>query len=307
MQHFIGIIAVESRYIRDMKQLVGRLGVGALLAAALTVAIVFAQGGATQSDAELEISSKIGKLRSLDDVERAKVTKELALAIRNLPAGMRKVSLASSLTNLSTEGDFGKDTLQEVTTTLVQAVKEFPVAPIGGKPAPPYSQLAALAKYEQMKFTLDDPQYKTAVAELDATDKARAKVDFTLTDLAGKKHTLSSLKGKVVLVNFWATWCPPCRKEMPDMEILHKRFKDQGLVILAISDEERPTIEKFITANGYTFPILLDVEGKVGEAYKIDGIPKSFIYDRTGKIVAQSIDMRTQKQFLDLLAKAGLK
>jgi peroxiredoxin len=158
-----------------------------------------------------------------------------------------------------------------------------------------------------MAIDMDAADFRTAVAKLAETDAARAKADFTLTDMKGKPWTLSSLKGKVVLVNFWATWCPPCRKEMPDLNTLYSRFKDQGFVILAMSDEDRPTVEKYIGEHPVDYPILLDPDRKVNSVYQIEGIPKSFIYDRTGKMVAQSIDMRTMGQFLQLLEKAGLK
>jgi peroxiredoxin len=110
-----------------------------------------------------------------------------------------------------------------------------------------------------------------------------------------------------VLVNFWATWCPPCRKELPDLETLYTRFKDQGLVILAISDEDAGKVKSFIAARDIQFPILLDPGRKVNELFQIEGIPKSFVYDRGGKLVAQSIDMRTMRQFLEMLSRAGLQ
>ena len=123
----------------------------------------------------------------------------------------------------------------------------------------------------------------------------------------GTKWTLKQLSGKVVVVNFWATWCPPCRKEMPDLETLYKRFKDEGLVILAISDEDHGEVKSFVEREKVSYPILLDPGRKVNELFEVEGIPKSFVYDRTGKLVAQSIDMRTQKQFLEMLGHAGLQ
>jgi peroxiredoxin len=117
---------------------------------------------------------------------------------------------------------------------------------------------------------------------------------------------LKDLSGKVVLVNFWATWCPPCQKEIPDLETLYERFKDQGLLILAISDEDAGKVKPFMEKRKVSYPVLLDPGRKVNELFQIEGIPKSFVYDRSGKLVAQSIDMRTQRQFLEMLGQAGL-
>ncbi len=142
--------------------------------------------------------------------------------------------------------------------------------------------------------------------QLEADDRKREHAEFALKDLTGKTWTFADLRGKVVLVNFWATWCPPCRKEMPDLEALYERFAAQGLVILGISDEDAVKVEPFIRERGVTFPVLLDPGRRVNEMFVVGGIPKSFVYDREGRLVAQSIDMRTGKQFLEMLAKAGL-
>ncbi len=153
----------------------------------------------------------------------------------------------------------------------------------------------------------DDGQFHAAMVRLEADDRKREHPEFTLKDLSGKTWTFSELRGKVVLVNFWATWCPPCRKEMPDLETLYGRFGSKGFVVLGISDEEAAKVEPFIRERKVSFPILLDPGRKVNDLFVVDGIPKSFVYDREGKLVAQSIDMRTQKQFLEMLAKAGLE
>ena len=94
---------------------------------------------------------------------------------------------------------------------------------------------------------------------------------------------------------------------MPDLDALYKRFKDQGFVILGISDEEAPKVKELLAEQKVSYPILLDPGRKINELFRIEGIPKNFVYDRNGKLVAQSIDMRTQKQFLAMLAQAGLR
>jgi peroxiredoxin len=259
------------------------------------------------SNGERPIADQIGKLRSLPDDVRAGVTKNLALQIRQLPATPNKLRLADALASLSTEGDFGRDTLQEVATTLASALHEQPVSGLPGKPPQPYVELAELVRYEHVQASLDDPQYAAAVAKIEEDDRRRDQADFTLADLSGKSWTLKQLNGKVVVLNFWATWCPPCRKEMPDLESLYQQFKDQGLVILAISDEDTGKVKPFVAQEKVTYPILLDPGRKVNELFQISGIPKTFVYDRNGKLAAQSIDMRTRRQFLEMLAQAGLK
>jgi peroxiredoxin len=260
------------------------------------------QQPAEWTDQEKPIVEQLHGLRKLPDDARAGVTKDLALKIRQLPVVPNKLKLAMGLAGLSTEGDFGHDTLQEVATTLADAIKEQPPKDQG-----PYLELASLVRYEHVNASLDSPQYAAAMAKIEADDQHRNDANFTLTDLTGKPWTLKDLRGKVVLVNFWATWCPPCRKEMPDLETLCNRFGPQGLVILGISDEDAATVSPFISKQGTTYPILLDPGRKVNELFQIDGIPKTFIYGRDGKLVAQSIDMRTQKQFLEMLAQAGLQ
>ena len=251
---------------------------------------------------EKPIIDQIHTLRSLPDDVRGNVQRDLALKIRALPDSPNQLRLAMGLAGRATEGDFGLDSLQEVTTTLQKAI-------IKEKPSEddPYLELASLVKYEHMNGVIDSPKFAAAMKRLEDDDQQRNEADFTLTDLNGKSWTLKDLKGKVVMLNFWATWCPPCRKEMPDLENLYRQFEPQGLVILGISDDEPEKVREFVQKQGTTYPVLLDPGSKVNELLHIQGIPKTFVYDREGKIVAQSIDMRTKSQFLEMLGRAGLK
>jgi len=286
------------------KKAAGILLAGALILCSVSLA---AQEKVVWSDQEKPIVEQLRGLRNLDDNVRVRTTKDLALQIRQLPVVPNKLRLALALANLSTEGDFGRDTLQEVTTTLATALREQPPAGKVGEPDSAYVELASLVRYEHMQATSDNPQFAAAIARLEADDAKRQKADFTLADLQGKPWHLRELRGKVVLVNFWATWCPPCRKEMPDLQALYDKFKDQGLLVLSISDEESAKVTPFIAEKQISYPVLLDPGRKVNEAFIVEGIPKSFVFDRDGKLVAQSIDMRTRDQFLGMLSQAGLQ
>jgi len=275
------------------------------LAPLLLVGVALAQQTPNWTEQEKPIQAQIIGLRGLPDDVRAQTTKDLALQIRALPATPGKLALADKLASRATEGDFGHDTLQEVATTLADALQQQ--QPQEKLSPDPYDELAQLVRYEHVQVTLNDARFDEAMASLEAADKRRQDVNFTLTDLHGKTWTLKELRGEVVLVNFWATWCPPCQKEMPDLEGLYKEFRHQRFVILAISDEEADKVRPFIAERKITYPVLLDPGHKVGSLFQVEGIPKSFVYDREGKLVAQSIDMRTQKQFRAMLAQAELK
>jgi thiol-disulfide isomerase/thioredoxin len=257
---------------------------------------------------EGSIRKEIEGLRAVPDGQRPEATTKIAMDIRTLPAGMPKLKLADALTHLSTEGDPGHETLQAVAETLAQALKETPVPPAkDGNPAMPYGDLAKLVRYEGVTTDFQDPMLTKASDNLSANDADVQKADFTLKDLNGKKVTLSALKGKIVLVNFWATWCPPCRKEMGDLDLIYTHYQSEGLVILSISSENPFTVNSYLSGKGYHPPVLVDDGGKITKEFHVDWLPRSFVFDRDGKLVAESIDMRTQRQFFDMLAKAGLK
>ena len=268
-------------------------------------------GKPVYTPAESAIIAEIKTLRSTPDDQRGAKTSAIAAEIAALPGGNNKLRLASGLSNLSTEGDFGHASLQAVADTLTLALTQSPITPAADKaerPASPYLELAKLVRYEHVTSTLNDPEFDRAKAILIADEAEVEKADFTLTDLTGKSWTLSKLRGKVVLVNFWATWCPPCRKEMPDLDTLAHRFAKQGLVVLSLSDEDdHAKVASYVSSHNINYPILLDPDGTTAKKFHVEGIPKTFLFDRTGKVAAQSIDMRTQGQFLAMLQQAGIK
>ncbi len=123
------------------------------------------------------------------------------------------------------------------------------------------------------------------------TRKARPDLEqqapeFTLPDLNGKWMSLSEVKGKVILLNFWATWCGPCRVEMPSMETVYSELKDEGFEILAISSDPQgvAVTRPFSESNNLTFPILHDTEYEVSGAYGVRTLPMSFLIDRQGTL-----------------------
>jgi thiol-disulfide isomerase/thioredoxin len=276
-----------------------------LALAAVAVAAPFLLHAA---DPASKLEGRISKLRSLSETGRPIATVELAKEVAALPAGMPRVRLADELAHLVTEGDQGQSTVQAVADTLRQSLADTPVPPKKNEIPTPYMDLANLVRYEGAAESWNDPEYSKAEQTLVDQENQIAKADFTLKDLHGRKWTLSELRGKIVLVNFWATWCGPCRLEMPNLDWLYTRFQSQGLVVLSITNEDGLKVSSFLgAAHGvYHPPVLLDQEGKAFREFHIEGIPRTFLFDRDGKLIAEAIDQRTGKQFLMMLSKTDL-
>ncbi len=117
--------------------------------------------------------------------------------------------------------------------------------------------------------------------------------DFTLLDLDGETHHLADYRGKVVIVNFWATWCPPCRAEMPSMQRAWEKLRNQGVVMLGIDvGEDEETVFQFLADYPVEFPLLLDRDSRVVDAWGVRGLPTTFVVDPEGRLVYRAVGGR---------------
>ncbi len=119
----------------------------------------------------------------------------------------------------------------------------------------------------------------------------KAAADITVTSLNGSRQKLSDLKGKVVMLNFWATWCPPCREEIPSMMKLNKMMEGKPFQMLAVSIDEggKADVEKFFAGTGFTLPAYIDQDRKAAAIYGVTGVPETFLIDTKGIIVKKVI------------------
>ena len=245
---------------------------------------------------------RLGELSSKpNDPAGAKAAIDLAADVQRLPPGAKKLLVARELFNLYTKGGVSHRAVPAVAATLGHAIHETPAS------ADDYLALGTLVHYEHAAPPFPDAALDSAVALFALQDQIYQKGDFSLMGIDGKTYSLTALRGHIVLFNFWATWCGPCRAEMPDMDKLYRDFEKKGLVVLAVSDEERDTVEKFMGEKKYTFPVLLDPGRKVHTTFDVQAIPRSFVFDREGQLVTQALDARTEEQFLQMLKQAGLE
>jgi peroxiredoxin len=132
-----------------------------------------------------------------------------------------------------------------------------------------------------------------------------AAADFSLTDLGGKVHRLSDYRGKIVLLNFWATWCKPCTTEMPAMQVTYDRLREQGFIVLAVNElEDESKVREHIRTHAHTFPVLLDRDNRVANMYGVFGLPVSVFVDPQG-IVQEYVKggLLTEQRIADMVGR----
>lgn len=137
-----------------------------------------------------------------------------------------------------------------------------------------------------------------------------AAADFALRDLSGAEVRLADLRGKIVFLNLWATWCPPCRAEMPSMEKLYQRLRGPDFAMLAVAEDTNPAdVKAFVAEVGVTFPVLLDSDNRLPARYGVTGYPETFVIDRDGQVIKHVIgpeewdDPQIVAYFEDLLGR----
>jgi thiol-disulfide isomerase/thioredoxin len=136
----------------------------------------------------------------------------------------------------------------------------------------------------------------------------RPAIDFTLKDLKGRAHSLKSLRGKIVLLDFWATWCGPCRITMPQVAKIHQQFKSRGVEVMSINvGETAAQAGSYIRKNGYLFTTLLDQKREVAARYQVNGIPTLVVIDRAGTVSDYLVGSRDEAALRAALKKAGVK
>jgi peroxiredoxin len=140
--------------------------------------------------------------------------------------------------------------------------------------------------------------------ELHGVNQGNQALDFALENLSGEEVSLSDFRGEVVVLNFWATWCPPCRAEIPDLEATYQAYREDGLVVLGVSVEDPVSlVEPFVAEMGMTYPVVLDKTGRVMKDYRAPGLPISLIVDREGVIRARHVGLLSAEQLDDYLEK----
>lgn len=154
---------------------------------------------------------------------------------------------------------------------------------------------------------------QTETAQEPATEEDPAAPDFKLTDQFGKEHRLSDYKGKVVLLNFWATWCKYCVQEMPDLQKLHEKYsaqEDPQLVLLAVAapgqggEQDAEGIKAYLETNGYTYPSLMDTDGSVFKTYGASALPTTFVIGRDGSVIGYVPGAMTEEMLEKVVAQA---
>ncbi len=182
-------------------------------------------------------------------------------------------------------------------------------------PVQPVERLQGLQVGEMVRFTLEPRGPEWVIVSLEPAGgrppprpASFQAPDFTLPTLSGGTIHLADFRGKVILLNFWATWCVPCRMEMPALEAFYQRHKDAGLAVLAINMDTLSTasVEAFVQEVMVTFPVPLDPSWSIARDYRVLGLPTTYLIDRAGNVVVREVGERDWLDEVSRVAVEGL-
>ncbi len=191
-----------------------------------------------------------------------------------------------------------RETIRPAVELLVEA------APDSSYPI--YDDAVLVMRQYGVDFGQNDPSIQARIALAQLEDALSNRYSFTLPSLDGTSTRLKDLRGKVVLLNFWATWCGPCRAEKPILQRVYSELKDKGFMLLAITDEDPAVVRRFVNEYQITLPVSIDRTRTVFDHYLIEGIPKTIILDRQGRAVARPVTVSDEGKLRKLLAAAGV-
>lgn len=204
-----------------------------------------------------------------------------------------------------------------IITVVFVLAATVPLAAAGGaEPSPASGAASGAAGTGEAANTSPSSDSAALEAEMQAVladlglpvfDRVVHAVDFGIEDLAGSSRSLGELEGSFVFLNFWATWCPPCREEMPSMEAMYAELGGRNFEILAISVQESPGIVRdYVESGGYSFPVLLDGAGQVASRYGVRGLPTTFFVAPTGRVLGMLMGIRHWDEPRELAAMRRL-
>jgi peroxiredoxin len=196
---------------------------------------------------------------------------------------------------VSIQSDLEAPLAPEISTVMPDATVEIQTADTAESSTGSKSEV----DQEAPVMDIDPPQTDIQQPDLPTgIQPGQVAPDFTLTTPDGTSITLSQLRGQAVVLNFWATWCPVCRRELPEIEAAYQKYREQGVVILGVDQQESPDeVAEFMAQNGLNYPTVIDPQGEVGKTYQVIGIPTAVFIDAQGVVRARHIGPLTVSQF----------
>jgi len=270
------------------------------------------------------MSSVMDQLKAKDPYVSAKITGEETVEVEGqkidcyvVEGRLDKISLPGSIEMSSGVQKVWVDKVSKLSLkqTMTATMEGGPLtAPAQMNQAVTITSQKLDATVPDSAFTFTPPEGSKLVAEFKGPVKANADLtgqmaaDFKLKSVAGKEISLQDLKGNFVLLDFWATWCGPCRHDLPAVEKLHQEFRSKGLVVLGVNGgEDSETVSQFLRTSKLSYPVLLTSDNDVMQSYSVTAFPTVVLLDADGKIVFYHVGAGGEKALRESLAKLGLE